>query len=81
VIPGAGRAGIIHAGTERRAGDDALVSAGGRVLSGTGLGADLSTAREAAYALVAGIGLDGAQYRRDIAALAASNRLDAPQRT
>ncbi|MBF9131324.1 phosphoribosylamine--glycine ligase [Plantactinospora sp. S1510] len=80
VITGAERAGIIHAGTARRAVDGALVSAGGRVLSGTGLGADLVAAREAAYALVAGLGLDGAQYRRDIAALAAAGRLDAPQR-
>ena len=58
--------GVIHAGTARRA-DGALVSAGGRVLSATATGADLAAARDAAYALVDGITLDGSQHRRDIA--------------
>jgi phosphoribosylamine---glycine ligase len=80
VITGADRPGIIHAGTARRATDGALVSAGGRVLSATGLGVDLDEARTAAYALVAGIGLPGAQHRGDIAALAAAGRLAAPDR-
>ncbi|GAA4939451.1 phosphoribosylamine--glycine ligase [Actinoplanes utahensis] len=66
VIEGAERPGVIHAGTARNA-DGALVSAGGRVLSVTATGADLAAAREAAYALVEGVRLDGAQYRTDIA--------------
>jgi phosphoribosylamine---glycine ligase len=66
VIEGAERPGVIHAGTARRA-DGALVSAGGRVLSVTATGADLAGARAAAYALVDGVHLDGAQYRTDIA--------------
>ncbi|MGI5212420.1 phosphoribosylamine--glycine ligase [Plantactinospora sp. CA-290183] len=78
VVTGADRAGIIHAGTARRAADGALVSAGGRVLSGTAVGADLAAARDAAYALVAGVGLDGAHYRRDIAEAAAAGRVTPP---
>ncbi|MFJ8488592.1 phosphoribosylamine--glycine ligase [Streptomyces sp. NPDC094038] len=60
---------VLHAGT-KRAGDD-IVSAGGRVLSVTATGADLTQARERAYAAVARIGLDGSQHRTDIAAKAA----------
>jgi phosphoribosylamine--glycine ligase len=70
VIEGADRSGVIHAGTARRA-DGALVSAGGRVLSVTATGPDLNAAREAAYAAVDGITLDGGQHRRDIARKAA----------
>ena len=66
VIEGAERAGVIHAGTARRA-DGALISAGGRVLSVTAVGADLAEARDAAYALVDGVRLDGSHYRTDIA--------------
>ena len=66
VIEGAERPGIIHAGTARRD-DGALISAGGRVLSVTAVGPDLAAAREAAYALVDGVSLDGAQFRTDIA--------------
>ena len=40
---------------------------GGRVLSVTGLGADLGTARDRAYAALAGVHFDGMQVRRDIA--------------
>jgi phosphoribosylamine--glycine ligase len=72
VILGAdGVAGVLHAGTARRA-DGALVSAGGRVLCCTGVGGSLAEAREAAYRLVDGVSLAGAQVRRDIA-LAAIN--------
>ena len=58
---------VFHAGT--RAGvDGAIVSAGGRVLSVTARGADLQEARERAYAALDLISLEGAHYRRDIAA-------------
>ncbi len=57
---------VIHAGTAL-AGDD-LVTAGGRVLAVVGTGADVDTARAAAYAGVARIRFDGAQHRTDIAA-------------
>ncbi|GAB3819062.1 phosphoribosylamine--glycine ligase [Micromonospora zhanjiangensis] len=78
VITGADRPGVIHAGTARRAADGALVSAGGRVLSATATGADLTAARDAAYALVDGIGLAGSQHRRDIALAAAEGRIRLP---
>jgi phosphoribosylamine--glycine ligase len=55
---------VFHAGTARR--DGALVSAGGRVLGVTGLGADLEAARAVAYAAVDAIALDGKQVRRDV---------------
>jgi phosphoribosylamine--glycine ligase len=71
VITGAERAGVLHAGTGRRASDQALVSAGGRVLACTATGPDLATARSAAYSIVDGIALDGAHHRTDIALAAA----------
>ncbi|MEU8816512.1 phosphoribosylamine--glycine ligase [Actinoplanes sp. NPDC048796] len=74
VIEGAEVPGVIHAGTARRD-DGALISAGGRVLSVTAVGADLREARDAAYALVDGIRLDGAQYRTDIALGAVEKRI------
>ncbi|MEV0850405.1 phosphoribosylamine--glycine ligase [Streptomyces sp. NPDC049954] len=61
---------VLHAGTKHAG--DAVVSAGGRVLSVTATGADLAEARERAYAAVSRIGLDGSQHRTDIAATAAS---------
>ncbi|MET7696397.1 phosphoribosylamine--glycine ligase [Streptomyces sp. NPDC005485] len=61
---------VLHAGT--RQDGDAVVSAGGRVLSVTAKGADLTQARERAYAAVARIRLDGSQHRTDIAAKAAA---------
>ncbi|WP_055573717.1 phosphoribosylamine--glycine ligase, partial [Streptomyces prasinopilosus] len=60
---------VLHAGTRREG--DAVVSAGGRVLSVTATGADLAEARDRAYRAVARIRLDGSQYRTDIAAEAA----------
>jgi phosphoribosylamine--glycine ligase len=67
VITGAdGVPGMIHAGTARRD-DAALVSAGGRVLCCTAVGADLAAARQAAYALVDGVRLAGSHHRGDIA--------------
>jgi phosphoribosylamine--glycine ligase len=44
-----------------------VVSAGGRVLSVTGVGSDLAQARTRAYDGVAAVRLRGAHYRRDIA--------------
>ncbi|MFE3636932.1 phosphoribosylamine--glycine ligase [Streptomyces cellostaticus] len=60
---------VLHAGTRRDG--DAVVSAGGRVLSVTATGEDLSAARERAYRAVDRIRLDGSQHRTDIAARAA----------
>jgi phosphoribosylamine---glycine ligase len=74
VIEGAERPGIIHAGTARRD-DGALISAGGRVLSVTAVGPDLASARDAAYALVDGVRLDGSHYRTDIALGAVEDRI------
>jgi phosphoribosylamine--glycine ligase len=71
--------GVLHAGTARRAGDGALVSAGGRVLCCTATGDDLAQARTAAYALVDTIGLDGSQHRRDIALAAAEGSVTLPR--
>ncbi|WP_431035352.1 phosphoribosylamine--glycine ligase [Streptomyces sp. P6-2-1] len=66
---------VLHAGT-RREGED-VVSAGGRVLSVTATGADLTVARERAYAAVARIGLAGSQHRGDIAERAARDAVTA----
>jgi len=74
VITGADRPGVIHAGTSLRP-DGALVSSGGRVLSVTATGADLAAAREAAYALVDGITLDGSHHRSDIALRATQGKI------
>ncbi len=57
---------ITHAGTASRAG--AVVTAGGRVLNVTALGASAESARTAAYAAAQKISFDGMQLRRDIAA-------------
>jgi phosphoribosylamine--glycine ligase len=70
VVDGADQNGILHAGT-RLDGDGRVVSAGGRVLSATAAGPDLATARAAAYRLVDRVRLRGAQFRTDIAAIAA----------
>jgi phosphoribosylamine---glycine ligase len=59
---------VFHAGTARRPGDGALVSAGGRVLGVTALGISLDQARAKAYAAVDRIALEGKQVRRDIGA-------------
>jgi phosphoribosylamine--glycine ligase len=58
---------VTHAGTALDAAG-AVVTAGGRVLNVTALGADLATARERAYAGAGAIHFSGAQMRRDIAA-------------
>ena len=53
VVTGAEGDGVLHAGTRRRD-DGAVVSAGGRVLSVVGTGADLAAARDDAYRRLAG---------------------------
>ncbi|MFG3012173.1 phosphoribosylamine--glycine ligase [Streptomyces cinerochromogenes] len=62
---------VLHAGTKRDG--DAVVSAGGRVLSVTATGKDLAEARERAYRAVGRVRLDGSQHRTDIAAKAAQS--------
>ena len=59
---------VTHAGTARR--DGRLVTAGGRVLNVTALGADAQHARSAAYAAADMVEFRGRQLRRDIAARA-----------
>ncbi|MEV7885100.1 phosphoribosylamine--glycine ligase [Streptomyces sp. NPDC002817] len=61
---------VLHAGTKHDG--DAVVSAGGRVLSVTATGKDLDEARDRAYRAVSRIRLDGSQHRTDIAAKAAA---------
>ena len=56
---------IVHAGTAER--DGRVVTAGGRVLNVTALGADRRSAREAAYAAARMIEFEGRQMRGDIA--------------
>lgn len=56
---------VYQAGTALK--DGVLHSAGGRVLSVTGIGADLAAARSEAYAGISQITLHGAHYRGDIA--------------
>ncbi|MGH3526296.1 MAG: phosphoribosylamine--glycine ligase [Pseudonocardiaceae bacterium] len=65
VITGAEGPGVLHAGTRRRD-DGVVVSAGGRVLSVIGTGADLAAAREHAYQRVQQVRLPGGHYRSDI---------------
>ena len=57
---------VTHAGTALDE-DGAIVTAGGRVLNVTALGATAAGARDAAYAAAAGIAFDGRQMRSDIA--------------
>ena len=59
---------VFHAGTREENGR--TLTAGGRVLGVTALGADVRAARERAYAAVSRISFEGAHFRRDIAAKA-----------
>jgi phosphoribosylamine---glycine ligase len=59
---------LTHAGTARRDGE--IVTAGGRVLNVTGLGASPAEARDRAYDSARRISFDGMQIRTDIAARA-----------
>ncbi len=56
---------VFHAGTSLK--DGRVITAGGRVLAVTALGADLKTAVGRAYEAVAKIRFEGAHYRKDIA--------------
>ena len=58
--------------------EEALVTAGGRVLNVTALGASAASARAAAYAAAEKISFDGMQLRRDIAANADRDTVSAP---
>jgi phosphoribosylamine--glycine ligase len=62
---------IIHAGTGLDA-EGRVISTGGRVLAVVGTGAELTTARHAAYATIAHLELAGSFYRTDIAREAAA---------
>jgi phosphoribosylamine--glycine ligase len=55
---------VFHAGTKFS--DGKIVSAGGRVLGVTGLGADIQQALKAAYERIQPIRFEGMQYRTDI---------------
>jgi phosphoribosylamine---glycine ligase len=59
---------VTHAGTAAQGGE--IVTAGGRVLNVTGLGADPAAARDRAYDAAGRISFDGMQIRSDIAARA-----------
>lgn len=56
---------IFHAGTAEK--DGAIVTAGGRVLCATALGANVTKAQQAAYELLQQISWQGVEYRTDIA--------------
>ncbi len=56
---------VFHAGTAQKPGGD-LLTAGGRVLAVTALGADVEAARARAYAALAKIEFAGMHYRSDI---------------
>jgi phosphoribosylamine--glycine ligase len=59
---------VFHAGTQKK-GDD-IVTAGGRVLGVTGIGADFSEARDRAYEAAGRISFEGSFNRTDIGAKA-----------
>jgi phosphoribosylamine--glycine ligase len=56
---------VFHGGTRQE--EDQLVTAGGRVLGMTAIGATMAEARTRAYAGVSAIHFEGAQWRTDIA--------------
>jgi phosphoribosylamine--glycine ligase len=73
-VTGGDADGVLHAGTALTA-DGTVVSAGGRVLAVTAVGADLAAARQAAYERVAAVRLNGAHWRSDIALAAVEGRI------
>ena len=64
-IPNIADTKIFHAGTTQSG--DALLSSGGRVMTITGIGSDLTQARDRAYRAISQIELSGSFYRSDIA--------------
>ncbi len=62
---GATGALVFHGGTAVRNGT--IVTNGGRILSVTGIGSDVTSARERAYDAVGRLSFEGMQFRRDIA--------------
>jgi phosphoribosylamine--glycine ligase len=71
-LPAASEAFIYHAGTTSS--DGRLLSSGGRVLTVTGIGSDLSQARTQAYEAISHINLDKSFYRSDIALTASKGK-------
>ena len=59
---------VFHAGTSRRAADNALVTSGGRVLAVTSRGANPAEALSQSYNALENIHFDGMYFRRDIGA-------------
>jgi phosphoribosylamine---glycine ligase len=70
---------VTHAGTARSEGE--IVTAGGRVLNVTGLGATAADARRRAYDAAELISFDGKQMRTDIAARAVDREMTTEGRT
>jgi phosphoribosylamine--glycine ligase len=69
-VPGAS---LLHAGTKQEA-DGRIVASGGRVLTVTGLGKDLTAARDCSYEAAGHIHIAGGQHQRtDIARQAAAD--------
>jgi phosphoribosylamine--glycine ligase len=64
-IPAIADTQIFHAGTSQNG--ESLVSTGGRVMTVTGIGEDLTQARDRAYRAISQIELSGSFYRSDIA--------------
>ncbi|NCB57757.1 MAG: phosphoribosylamine--glycine ligase, partial [Gammaproteobacteria bacterium] len=56
---------VFHAGTAEQDGN--IITAGGRVLCATALGATVAEAQKNAYALAETISWNGIYYRKDIA--------------
>jgi phosphoribosylamine---glycine ligase len=67
---------VWHAGTAESEGR--IVTAGGRVLTVTGRGADFPSAIDRAYAGVARVRFDGMQFRRDIGRKALASGVEPP---
>lgn len=78
VITGAEQDGVLHAGTGRN-GDGELVSAGGRVLSVVGVGADLGEARSQAYEILGNVRMRGGHFRTDIGQAALDGLISVPE--
>ncbi|MEY2519202.1 MAG: phosphoribosylamine---glycine ligase [Verrucomicrobiota bacterium] len=64
---------VFHASTRRE--NDAVVTAGGRVLAVTALGETIAAARAEAYKAAARIHFEGCHYRRDIALGAVEDKI------